>query len=304
MVEPLKNPALVTAAQEMHPAKYVALVTQIDELPLPRKADHKCYLALVGQGLCRPDEVTCIESSMCVPIFPATEHPLSREPLRPKPAFPFPGCYQYSCNTSLVRIPNKPYLLTNAVSLSSDDMLVNDIYVSEDSTRRIALRNAKAGIVPAVDDSEDLRTSYSVTSSVGRELVRQGMPVVNVDDSENGSARSVGSRRTQDIQVTRHEGHGEVGGGTGDLNAKAMECVDEQPSVVKLIPGGPLLNDVPPQAAARDEMPHSAVKGCPANTSDGPTAASGSIVPCPITADINAGGLLLESSAFNDTVMQ
>ncbi|KAH9918846.1 uncharacterized protein B0H18DRAFT_834445, partial [Fomitopsis serialis] len=95
MVEPLNDPTLAKTAQELRVQKYVAHLSEIDELPMPHKPNHKCRIALVGQGLCQEDGDTGIDSAMCIPIFPETKHPLSREPLQPTPSFPFQNCYQY-----------------------------------------------------------------------------------------------------------------------------------------------------------------------------------------------------------------
>ncbi|EPS92963.1 hypothetical protein FOMPIDRAFT_1085559, partial [Fomitopsis schrenkii] len=134
-VASLNDPILTAAAAEIQSHKYIGYIfevstllltnaqcadlflSNIEELPLPDKPDHKCCLAVVGQGICKSYEEAYINSSMCIPIFPATDHPLQRDTLRPEPLFPFDGCYQHNFVTPHVRIPTRPYDHTNATSL-------------------------------------------------------------------------------------------------------------------------------------------------------------------------------------------
>ncbi|EPS94086.1 hypothetical protein FOMPIDRAFT_63752, partial [Fomitopsis schrenkii] len=139
MVEPLQDPVLLAAARVLPSQKYVAHVLEIDELPMPFKRDHKCQLVLVGKGLCQEDEDCCIDSTMCIPISPATVHPLARKPLQPRPIFPFVDCYQCTFATPQVRIPNRPYDHRHAVSLAAHDAVLQDIYITEDAHRRRSL---------------------------------------------------------------------------------------------------------------------------------------------------------------------
>ncbi|KAH9834769.1 uncharacterized protein C8Q71DRAFT_859134 [Rhodofomes roseus] len=168
MVEPLRDPKLLAAAQGLRVQKYVAHVTAMDELPMPGKPDHKCRIALVGQGLCPKDDDACIEPQMCIPIFPETEHPLSRAPLQPSRPFPFPNCYQYASAVVPVRIPNIPecYDHKDAISLSARETIHRDMYFCEDVYRRRALRDAK----PAIEEPE-LDDDASVVESLYPETV-------------------------------------------------------------------------------------------------------------------------------------
>ena len=43
---------------------------------------------------------------MCLPIFPAVDHPSGRAPLRPEPAFPFMNCYHWCGMDVKLRIKN------------------------------------------------------------------------------------------------------------------------------------------------------------------------------------------------------
>ncbi|KZT71949.1 hypothetical protein DAEQUDRAFT_686800 [Daedalea quercina L-15889] len=181
MVEPLHDPVLSAAAQQLRTQKYVGHMFEFEELPMPDRPDQKCCIALVGQGPCAENQDSFIEPTMCVPISPETEHPLSREPLQPMPPFPFARCYQYTFAIAEVRVKTGRFNHENAVSLDPHYTFTHKMYVSEDSRKRRALRDAKAGIVPAPCDDASSSSSSSdgrtLTSAEIRELASQGMPV-------------------------------------------------------------------------------------------------------------------------------
>lgn len=104
-----------------------------------------------------------LDSTMCTPIFPATEHPFSREPLRPTPSFPFSDCYQYTAPAPIVRIPTGGYKLSKATSLGDRDFMADSLYVDEDRSRRRARRAAREdSLAQSIDSSP---TSSLTTSS-------------------------------------------------------------------------------------------------------------------------------------------
>ncbi|EPS94835.1 hypothetical protein FOMPIDRAFT_1133599, partial [Fomitopsis schrenkii] len=143
MVAPLDDPELNAAAVKIQPKKYVGYVYEVHELTLPDNPDHKCCIELVGKGICKEDEDALVDRTMCTPVFPAKEHPLSRRPLRPKPSFPFTDCYHYTFATPVVRIPTKNHPLANAVTLPEHDFMADSLYVCEDRRARRTLRRAR-----------------------------------------------------------------------------------------------------------------------------------------------------------------
>ena len=59
---------------------------------------------------------------MCVPIFPNTVHPRSREPVRPKPERPFPydNCYHWSHTDTKIRVLADPEGFDTMVAIKLD----------------------------------------------------------------------------------------------------------------------------------------------------------------------------------------
>ncbi len=121
---------------------------QVLELPFPRNPDFKYNVYVVGPGLRPADEARCITEDMCVPIFPATDHPTGRAPVYPKPEFPFSNCYHwFGADTHLeVRIKQDIYdakddeihvLLSGVGQVHMDDRNQEDIYRMIDSLARL-----------------------------------------------------------------------------------------------------------------------------------------------------------------------
>ncbi|KAH9833180.1 uncharacterized protein C8Q71DRAFT_860455 [Rhodofomes roseus] len=168
MFDPLDDAGIAAAVQALRPKKYIAYVYHIMELPIPKRPDHKCRIALVGRGLCPQDDDARIDASMCVPISPATEHPLSRKPVPTTPPFPFPDCYQYSMAIPTIRIPTKHfYDHTNAVSIPLYDRFPVKIYYSEDHCNRAAQLKAKVEVIapPLPDKASENQHSARIASS-------------------------------------------------------------------------------------------------------------------------------------------
>ena len=66
-------------------------------MPLPKRFDFAYTVDIVGPGL-RPDRPEdCFTPEMCIPIFPNSNHPSGRPPVRTEPEFPFSNCYHWFC---------------------------------------------------------------------------------------------------------------------------------------------------------------------------------------------------------------
>ncbi|RDX48642.1 hypothetical protein OH76DRAFT_1404564 [Lentinus brumalis] len=147
------------AARALRPLKCLVYLRTVLELPFPRNPDFKYDVYVVGPGLRPADEARCITKDMCVPIFPATDHPTGRAPVHPKPEFPFSNCYHwFGPDTHLeVRIKQDIYdakddeihvLLSGVGQVHMDDRNQEDTYRMIDSLARL-----KAQDNPTAPDS-------------------------------------------------------------------------------------------------------------------------------------------------------
>lgn len=227
MVAPLDDPELNAAAVKIQPKKYVGYVyevgfhpretnasieplcIQVHELTLPDNPDHKCCIELVGKGICKEDEDALVDRTMCTPVFPAKEHPLSRRPLRPKPSFPFTDCYHYTFATPVVRIPTKNHPLANAVTLPEHDFMADSLYVCEDRRARRTLRRAREQQLarrPSSPQAESEGSSHAVSHPVQpTDAVAVGQCKLTSDSNGDGVTDSgIGeSPATELLDLTR-----------------------------------------------------------------------------------------------------
>ncbi|THH21351.1 hypothetical protein EW146_g197 [Bondarzewia mesenterica] len=96
----LDDPEATAAAKVIPNKKYAGYVGRVLDLPLPDRPYHRCEIRLLSQGLPESSDDHCIEPSMCVPVFPATDHPQSREPLHTTKPLPWSNLYHHSYITA------------------------------------------------------------------------------------------------------------------------------------------------------------------------------------------------------------
>ncbi|TFK57811.1 hypothetical protein BDN72DRAFT_744068, partial [Pluteus cervinus] len=91
-VEGMDDPELQRTARELKPKNYIGYVHKTCSWDTSQPYV-VIELIIIGRGLAEPVEEKGIEPYMCLPIFPETNHPTGREPLRTSPSFPFHNCY-------------------------------------------------------------------------------------------------------------------------------------------------------------------------------------------------------------------
>lgn len=75
----------------LNAGRYLAIINRCGFMQKPQWGVY-----VVSQGLPTPDKDYGLHEGMCTPIFPTTEHPQAREPLRPNKEFPWKNCYHHS----------------------------------------------------------------------------------------------------------------------------------------------------------------------------------------------------------------
>ena len=120
------------------------------ELPMPKRFDFTYFVDILGPGLrpSRPED--CFTPEMCIPIFPNSNHPAGRPPIRTEPEFPFSNCYQWFCpDVQLtVRIKNEEgkYGLIDAMPkffMLPADQYVDMMMLHQEDINQV-LRNLRA----------------------------------------------------------------------------------------------------------------------------------------------------------------
>ncbi|KAJ7146163.1 hypothetical protein C8R44DRAFT_756752 [Mycena epipterygia] len=141
-LESLNDPIATAAAGNMSSKKYVAYVSKAINVFDVRAPHHTYAIQLTSPRIPEPCEADGISADMYTPVFPATAHPLGREPLRPKKALPW-ACYQPSFMRSIVRVPVQLADDAAAASLDSGDAIHHRrILAGEDLRRSVSLHSS------------------------------------------------------------------------------------------------------------------------------------------------------------------
>ena len=84
-----------------------------------------------------------IEADMCVPVWPTTEHPLSRPPLRTDKPLPGANCYHSSFTSVIVRVPTAYDSAEGAVKILRSEISRHNTIRNEDRRRAYEIRMAR-----------------------------------------------------------------------------------------------------------------------------------------------------------------
>ncbi|TFK70216.1 hypothetical protein BDN72DRAFT_747813, partial [Pluteus cervinus] len=78
-----------------------------------------------------------VEPYMCLPIFPETNHPTGREPLRTNGLFPFHNCYTYGASPpTRVRVRSQERHYADAISLPLEEHGRDEMVATADAHRQ------------------------------------------------------------------------------------------------------------------------------------------------------------------------
>lgn len=164
---------------------------------MPHRPYQRGKIDFVGKGFPKQKLEKLVEPEMSVPIFPATMHPLGREPLRTNRPFPFADCYQHFVQAD-VRIPTQEFDTESATMLGLDHMFRHsDLYSADvmryfDRKRIEDQAKVSANCDPSAEKTEGLtqpqrESSLRCSSCAARS--RSFSP--NGDDSGSESSGSV-----------------------------------------------------------------------------------------------------------------
>ena len=148
----------------------------------------------MGPSLRAPDEEQCISDGMCVPIFPNTVHPRSREPVRPKPERPFPydNCYHWSHTDTKIRVLADPEGFDTMVAIKLDvrEDTKREKYFSEDILiQQEALKARDERSSPAADHQAVEATESQASSSILHTSLPHPNPIAGSSACMSGSLR-------------------------------------------------------------------------------------------------------------------
>ncbi|THH21353.1 hypothetical protein EW146_g195 [Bondarzewia mesenterica] len=191
-VAALDDPEASAAAKAISTKKYAGYVSEVLDLPFPDRLYHRCEIRLLSQGLPELSDEHHIEPSMCVPVFPTTEHPLSREPLHPTKPLPWPNLYHHSYMDVTLRLRTHVTDCSMAPRIPPKDRVRHDRMISEDDERREDLeRKSKEPSSPNERSPTESQMGSSMPIAVGSSSTPGAAYELRHSGSESSSSRNL-----------------------------------------------------------------------------------------------------------------
>ncbi|OSC97333.1 hypothetical protein PYCCODRAFT_1419722 [Trametes coccinea BRFM310] len=163
------------------------LVYLLDEmsLPFPDRPWYRFDICPIATSLRAEDPDKGITSEMCIPIYPNTDHPTGRAPVRPIRPFPYAHCYHWFNLILQVRVRSRPeeFDETEVVKLSSTAQMeliyewTDDIMRSKQTVKG---RNASQNLQAAHGQPAEPSPSSPPTSKL------DALPVASPNDAISG----------------------------------------------------------------------------------------------------------------------
>ncbi|KAJ3881949.1 hypothetical protein F5051DRAFT_395610 [Lentinula edodes] len=116
--------------------KYVGILIDYADLPLPQTKYQKVMIRPLQKGLNIPIPRFGIEEDMCTPVSPETDHPLSRISLQLNKPLPWSGCYHPNLQDINVRLPTESRDYSNAYEMTDRSLWEMRKYLGQDAKRR------------------------------------------------------------------------------------------------------------------------------------------------------------------------
>ncbi|KAL1717461.1 hypothetical protein EV715DRAFT_274160 [Schizophyllum commune] len=148
-LQDIEDEEVAKAARELSPQVYVACTLEAFGVPRAPPAYEAAHISLVQLGLPVDSPEEFLESRMCVPIRPNTQHPEGRRPAHCCHPLPWDGCYHVASHRTRVRIKTEMRPVNPPHSLSASECVVLSTLIEDDEQRRDCLRECAAkGVAP------------------------------------------------------------------------------------------------------------------------------------------------------------
>ncbi|KAI5888859.1 uncharacterized protein SCHCODRAFT_02602189 [Schizophyllum commune H4-8] len=145
-LQDIEDQAVIKAAREIPTKAYVASTIDYIGAPQPPPAYAVGTISLLQQGLPLDDPGEFLESRMCVPVRPNTQHPEGRRPAHCCHPLPWDGCYHVARTDVRIKTENGPLNPPHSLGPAERVALVNAL--RDDEERRECLRDCAAKGIP------------------------------------------------------------------------------------------------------------------------------------------------------------
>ncbi|KAI0664028.1 hypothetical protein C8Q70DRAFT_214900 [Cubamyces menziesii] len=137
MVEHFNDPIATAEAQALETKKYLVYLNISLDLPFVTNLWFRYQVSLIGPCLRQEVPQRGITPDMAIPIYPNTNHPRGRSPVRTETPFPFPNCYHWIDNMTTVRIRriDDRYDDANAVKITPRQHVMIEVEFGDDYKR-------------------------------------------------------------------------------------------------------------------------------------------------------------------------
>ncbi|KDQ61955.1 hypothetical protein JAAARDRAFT_190662 [Jaapia argillacea MUCL 33604] len=155
-LRPELTDAEIAMVESLPVNRYVGFLNRIDGIPFDDDPFLACRLYFVTQGLQPTDHNRLLDSTMGVPIWPTTDHPLGREPLRLTNPLPWSDCYLHTTVSVHLRILAAEFFKSNIPARMplSESLRLMSIQ-AEDLERQKTLSESRAVQVPKVAEQHN-----------------------------------------------------------------------------------------------------------------------------------------------------
>ncbi|KAH9935170.1 uncharacterized protein BXZ73DRAFT_76870 [Epithele typhae] len=165
MVQRLRDPYALAAAEKMQPQTYLVFISEASGLPgLYGTAYFYYTVDILGTVPPPREEVECFEPDMCIPIFPNDTHPTGRKPIHTRPSpFAFRDCFHWPSTKMMIRVRPREggWNVDDGYVLPGASLMRMGAYWEEDAARAKAGRQARSGgeAVLEVEDAFETESS-------------------------------------------------------------------------------------------------------------------------------------------------
>ncbi|KZP04865.1 hypothetical protein FIBSPDRAFT_1054416 [Athelia psychrophila] len=134
-LEALHDEHVAEVTKNMQTKSFVGYVAKADRIINHESEFQSFRVRILRSGFPPRTEEKGIESDMCTPVWPTTEHPSSRTPLRTDKPLPWNNCYHSSFDSIIVRVPTAYEDAEGAVMLLKSEISRHNAIIRDDQQR-------------------------------------------------------------------------------------------------------------------------------------------------------------------------
>ncbi|KZP19685.1 hypothetical protein FIBSPDRAFT_1045297 [Athelia psychrophila] len=152
-LEALHDEHVAEVTKNMQTKYFVGYVAKADRIINHESEFQSFRVEILREGFPPRSEKEGIEADMCTPVWPTTEHPSSRAPLRTNNPLPWNNCYHSSFDSIIVRVPTAYEDAEGAVMLLPSEISRHETIIESDRQRAYATFKSRQPIPPVEETS-------------------------------------------------------------------------------------------------------------------------------------------------------